>query len=80
MADTSHDEGFRGLSLEVMQAREDALSIHVVEQVFNETILQKCAEHSYNRYLAPKIRPYTAAQTIALMEMPVGVSPPKQQY
>lgn len=49
-------------------------SIGVITQLLEETILQRGAEFLYDRYLLPKVMPYTALQTIELTAQQVHVS------
>lgn len=49
-----------GVSQALAQAHVFSMSAAVVTKVLEETVLQKAAEHLYNKYLQPKIRPYTA--------------------
>ena len=49
-------------------SKQCASSISVVSQVLEETVMQKAAEYLYNKYLQPKVMPYTAAQTIELTQ------------
>ena len=39
----------------------------------SETVLQKVAEHAYNKYLGPKIRPFCACSTVATMASQIEV-------
>jgi len=48
----------------LLEMRENSNSLSIVTKVIEETILQKAAEQLYNKYLIPKIRPYTAYQTM----------------
>lgn len=49
-------------------------SIHLVEQVISDTILQKGAEDLYDKYLAPKTRPYTAMHSLESIKKTLEVS------
>lgn len=49
-------------------------SLDAVLQILDKTVLQKCADVLYNKYLQPKILPYTALQTIELTQCQVHVS------
>ena len=42
-------------------------SLSVVDQIIDEELLQRVAEHAYSQYLAPKIRPFCAVSTVATM-------------
>mmetsp|Transcript_43378 Transcript_43378/g.57426 ORF Transcript_43378/g.57426 Transcript_43378/m.57426 type:complete len:114 (+) Transcript_43378:99-440(+) len=46
-------------------------SLAVVSKLIEDTILQKGAEHLYNKYLQPKIMPYVSMQTIELTKCQV---------
>ena len=48
-------------------------SFDVVAKIIEETILQKGAEHLYNKYLTPKIMPYTVQDTILLAKEQINV-------
>ena len=54
-------------SPEFMTAISNMDSISVVEQVLSETVLQKVAEHAYNKSLPRKVRPFCALSTVATM-------------
>ena len=56
------------------EAKGNSDSLRVITYILNETVLQKAAEHLYNQYLAPKVRPYTALQTMELAVTQVSVS------
>ena len=49
-------------------------SVYVVESILDETVIQKVAEHLYNRYLQPKILPYVMMDTIEVSAKQVAVS------
>ena len=68
--DIQHDSLLKMLEM----AKDSSNAIPIVHQVLEETILQKAAEYLYNKYLTPKVRPYTACQTIELTLQQVNVS------
>ena len=45
-------------------------SLDIVSKIIDECLVTKCAEFLHNIYLQPKIRPYTARQTIITAFMP----------
>ena len=69
-----NDNAPNPLDLIIEQAKSNSTSIQVVQDILSETILQKAAEHLYNKYLTPKIMPYTALQTMELAATQVRVS------
>ena len=48
-------------------------SLDIVTKVIEETILEKGADRLFNKYLAPKIRPFAVYDTILLAEQQVNV-------
>ena len=68
--ESQHDNMQKMLEL----AKDNGNAIPIVHQVLEETILQKAAEYLYDKYLRPKVRPYTACQTIELTLQQVNVS------
>ena len=68
--DSQHDNVLKMLDL----AKDCGNAIPIVHQVLEETVLQKVAEYLYDKYLRPKVRPYTACRTIELTLQQVNVS------
>ena len=58
---------------EMQQALSNMNSLEVVEKILDQTVLQKVAEHAYNKYLTPKVRPFCACSTVATMAEQVNV-------
>lgn len=49
-------------------------SFSVVEEIIESTILQKAAQHLYEKYLRPKVRPFTVHDTMMLARQQIAVS------
>ena len=49
-------------------------SLALIGDLIEETFLQKGAEFLYNKYLKPKIRPFTVHDTLMLASQQIAVS------
>ena len=43
-------------------------SLQIVEQVFSDSVLERVAQHAYNQYIAPKVRPFCAVSTVSTIK------------